>query len=218
MKKEYGRWKKLLTWLLLTAMLVLPLAAVRPQKAFAYDGTLYKYTVKVKKNYLALRRGKAFKAENEIGKLYTGDTVIHCPIEAENSTYWYVYSPKHHKLGFVNCNYLEFDEEYTGDIHYTAYVEKNYLALRKAPAYDASNEKGRLYSGDDVIVLHKSDSDYWIVYSEDLEMAGYTNKHYLYRDYDEDDYDDDDEDYDYEDDEGYYTMSETNKLSFRSGK
>lgn len=194
--KRYRGWKKLLAWGLVIAMLILPAASVRPQKAFAYDGTLYQYTVKVKKNYLALRRGKAFKAENEIGELYTGDTVIHCPIEAENDTYWYVYSPKYHKLGFVNCNYLEFDEEYTGTIHYMAYVEKGYLALRKAPAYDASNEKGRLYTGDEVIVLHKSDSDYWLVYSEELGMAGYTNKHYLVRDYDyEDDYYDDN-DYD----------------------
>lgn len=207
MKTGYSLKKKILAHLMLLAILTVSLAAIRPQKAYAYEEKLYKYTVKVEKNYLALRKGKAFKAENEIGKLYTGDTVIHCPTDSENETYWYVYSPKLNKLGYVNRNYLRFDEEYSGKVHYTAKVKKGYLALRKAKAYDAKNEKGKMYTGDEVIVLHKDNkSDYWTVYSPDLELAGYTNKNYLkydpYYEYNEAEEDDDD-DYEDDDDEDY---------------
>lgn len=207
MKTVYPIQKKIIAHVMLLVFLVMSLAAIRPQKVYAYEETIFKYTVKVKKNYLALRKAKAFKAENEIGKLYSGDTVIHCPTDSENETYWYVYSPKHKKLGYVNRNYLKFDEEYTGKVHYTAKVKKGYLALRSAKKYEAKNEKGKMYTGDEVIVLYKdSKTDYWTVYSPDLEKAGYTNKNYLKYDpnydYDEDD-DDEDEDETYEDDEDY---------------
>jgi hypothetical protein len=161
--------------------IVLLLAAARPQPSFANDGTLYRYKVKVKSGYLALRRAKKYDSRNEIGKLYTGDKVIHLPSPTENSKYWYVYSPKHKKLGYVNRKYLKFYKEYTGKIDYYAKVKRGYLALRNAKKYDRSNETGRLYTGDWVIVLYKSSSDYWTVYSPDLEKAGYTNKHYLKR-------------------------------------
>ena len=162
-------------------LFVLFLAAASPQKVYAGDGyTLSKYKVKVKHGYLALRSKKTFKRSNEIGKLYTGDSLIHCPTDSENSTYWYVYSPKLNKLGYVNRNYLRYYKEYTGDIDYYVKVKKGYLALRNAKAYKRSNETGKMYNYDDVIVLHKSRStDYWTVYSPDLEKAGYTNKHYL---------------------------------------
>lgn len=171
-------------------LFVLAIGAFKPEPAYANDGTLYKYKVKVKKGYLALRSAKSFKRKNEIGKLYTGDKVIHCPGSSENSTYWYVYSPKLKKLGYVNRNYLRYYKEYDGDVYYEAKVKKGYLALRSAKKYARSNEKGKMYTGDEVIVLHKSSSTYWTVYSPDLEKAGYTNKHYLVRQDDDDDDDD----------------------------
>lgn len=159
--------------------ILLFLAAARPQSVYANDGTIYKYKVKVKKGYLALRRAKSFNYSNEIGKLYTGDRVIRCPSPVENSKYWYVYSPKHKKLGYVNKNYLRYYKEYTGKVHYYAKVKKGYLALRNSKSSNPNNITGKMYTGDWVIVLHKSSSTYWTVYSPDLEKAGYTNKHYL---------------------------------------
>lgn len=181
MKTGKNLHKKLTVCGLVLIFFVLFLAAARPEPAFANDGTLYRYKVKVKTGYLALRKGKSYDYRNEIGKLYTGDTVIHCPSPTENKTYWYVYSPKLKKLGYVNRKYLKFYKEYTGNIYYYAKVKKGYLALRNAKKYDYKNETGKMYTGDWVIVLHKSSSDYWTVYVPDLEKAGYTNKNYLKR-------------------------------------
>lgn len=61
-------------------------------------------TVSVSKGYLALRSAKAYDAANEIGELYTGDTVQ--VTDTSDSTYWYVYSPKLGKSGYVNKDYL----------------------------------------------------------------------------------------------------------------
>ena len=61
-------------------------------------------TVRVSDGYLALRSAKAFDKSNEIGKLYTGDTVQ--VQDTSDSTYWYVYSSKLGKYGYVNKNYL----------------------------------------------------------------------------------------------------------------
>lgn len=61
-------------------------------------------TVKVKKGYLALRTAKAYDESNEIGELYTGDTVQ--VKDTSDSTYWYVYAPSLGKSGYVNKNYL----------------------------------------------------------------------------------------------------------------
>ena len=62
-------------------------------------------TVKVKSGYLALRNAKAYDDANEIGQLNTGDTVQ--VQDSSGSTYWYVYSPKLGKSGYVNKNYLQ---------------------------------------------------------------------------------------------------------------
>lgn len=61
-------------------------------------------TVSVEKNYLALRNAKSYNKTNEIGQLYNGDTV-HL-IDTSDGTYWYVYSSKLDKSGYVNRNYL----------------------------------------------------------------------------------------------------------------
>ena len=45
-------------------------------------------TVSVAKGYLALRSAKAYDSSNEIGQLYSGDTVQ--LIDTSDSQYWYV--------------------------------------------------------------------------------------------------------------------------------
>ena len=62
------------------------------------------YTVSVTKGYLALRTAKAYDDSNEIGELYTGDTVT--VLDTSDCTYWSVYSPKYDRIGYVNRNYL----------------------------------------------------------------------------------------------------------------
>ena len=68
----------------------------------SFAGTIY--TVSVAKGYLALRTAKAYDERNEIGELYSGDTVQ--VQDTSDSTYWYVYSPKLNKSGYVKSNYI----------------------------------------------------------------------------------------------------------------
>lgn len=75
-----------------------------------YDDGNTNYTVRVEKNYLALRNGKAYKWENEIGKMYTGDSVI--LLGNQDPTYWMVYSPLLKKAGYTNKNFLVKSSRY----------------------------------------------------------------------------------------------------------
>lgn len=134
------------------------------------------YTVKVDSGYLALRTAKAFERENEIGELYTGDTVE--VTDTSDATYWWVYSPKHNKNGYVNKNYLVDSSASYGDT-WTVKVDSGYLALRTAKAFERANEIGELYTGDTVQVRDTSDSTYWWVYSSKYNKEGYVNKNYL---------------------------------------
>lgn len=137
-----------------------------------------KMTVKVDSGYLALRTAKAYDASNEIGSLYTGDTVT--VTDTSDSTYWYVYSSKYGKYGYVNKNYLASSTSSPSGKKMTVKVNSGYLALRTAKAYDYSNEIGSLYTGDTVTVTDTSDSTYWYVYSSKYDRYGYVNKNYLY--------------------------------------
>lgn len=74
-------------------------------KDYLVGGTTYTTkTVSVAKGYLALRSAKSYDASNEIGELYTGDTVV--VIDSTGSKYWYVYSPKLMNYGYVNKDYI----------------------------------------------------------------------------------------------------------------
>ncbi|MDY3998710.1 MAG: SH3 domain-containing protein [Blautia sp.] len=137
------------------------------------------WMVSVDKGYLALRSAKSYDEANEIGKLYTGDTVQVC--DSSDSAYWYVYSSKYGKYGYVNKNYLVFPNVPTTTSIWGVRVNSGYLALRSAKSYDASNEIGKLYNGDIVEVRDTSDSAYWYVYSSKYGKYGYVNKDYLYR-------------------------------------
>ena len=145
------------------------------------------YTVSVAKGYLALRTAMAYDSRNEIGALYSGDVVYYQ--STGNSTYWYVYSPKYGRYGYVNRNYLAGagggstssggGSSYTSGAKYTVSVASGYLALRTAMAYDSSNEIGQLYNGDVVYYQSTGNSTYWWVYSPKYGTCGYVNKNYL---------------------------------------
>lgn len=158
-------------WKLLAAAALMLLVIAMPLRSSAANDT---YTVKVDSGYLALRTAKAYDASNEIGKLYTGETVQ--VLDTSDSQYWYVYSSKYNAYGYVNCDYLISNARST----WTVRVESGYLALRTAKAYDYANEIGKLYTGDTVYVYDNSDSQYWYVYSPDCNKFGYVNCDYLY--------------------------------------
>ena len=74
-------------------------------KDYLVGGSSYSsWNVSDSTGYLALRNAKAYDAGNEIGQLNTGDTVL--LIDASDSTYWYVYSPRLMNYVYVNQNYL----------------------------------------------------------------------------------------------------------------
>ena len=138
-------------------------------------------TAKVDSGYLALRNAKAFEASNEIGKLFTGDTVY--VVDTSEGQYWWVYAPTLGLYGYVNSDYLTgtVPSAYTaaGSNIWTVRVDSGYLALRTAKAYDSANEIGSLYTGQTVQVIDTSDSQYWWVYAPTLGRYGYVNKDYL---------------------------------------
>ena len=61
----------------------------------------------------------------------------------------------------------------------TVQVEKGYLALRNAKAYDKNNEIAQLNTGDQVEIIEKKDSTYSNVYVTKLGKEGYVDKNYL---------------------------------------
>ena len=172
MKKE-NVWSGILKW---AVMLVFVFVLSVPAGSWICKAATT-YTVSVSSGYLALRTAKAYDERNEIGELYTGDTVQ--VQDTSDATYWYVYSPKHGKSGYVNRNYLIGAGSSVGST-WTVRVASGYLALRTAKAYDSRNEIGELYTGDTVQVQDTSDATYWYVYSPKHGKSGYVNKNYLY--------------------------------------
>lgn len=63
-----------------------------------------------------------------------------------------------------------------GEYHVS--VQKGYLALRNAKAFDTSNEIGQMNNGEAVWAM-ETNGTYWYVYSPSLGMYGYTNSGYL---------------------------------------
>lgn len=139
------------------------------------------YKVQVATGYLALRTAKAYDYSNEIGALYTGDTVQ--VTDYSDPDYWYVYAPSLNRYGYVNCDYLvaaEPSDVSVAGVPMTVHVDTGYLALRNGKDYDYNNEIGKMYTGETVYVIDMSDPTYWTVYSPKLGLTGYTNQNYLY--------------------------------------
>ena len=88
----------LFKWMALFVLVFTLSLPVTAKESFA--GTMY--SVSVSKGYLALRTAKAYDSSNEIGELYTGDTVE--VMDTSDNTYWYVYSAKLEKSGYVYRN------------------------------------------------------------------------------------------------------------------
>lgn len=175
--RKNRKWMKQAVRSLLVLMLTFVLAVPVMAEAKAVDycaEDMNTYSVAVASGYLALRTEKAFKSSNEIGKLYTGDTVQIA--DSSDSSYWLVYAPGLGKGGYVNKDYLV---DAVSVIRKTVKVTSGYLALRSEMAYDDENEIGRLNTGDIVQIADSSDSTYWRVYSERLGKFGYVNKNYL---------------------------------------
>ena len=61
--------------------------------------------MRVNKGYLALHSHPSYDESNETGELYTGEVVE--VIRKHNDEYWWVYSSKLNKSGYVNRNFLE---------------------------------------------------------------------------------------------------------------
>lgn len=137
------------------------------------------YYVNVQKGYLALRNAKAFDSSNEIGKMYNGDYVYALRNDGE---YWYVYSPFLGSYGYTNASYLVSSysgvKTYRSSVYYAS-VDSGYLALRNAPAYDSSNEIGKIANGQEVDLIDSSLGTYWYVYVPALGRYGYVNSDYL---------------------------------------
>ena len=143
------------------------------------------YTVAGTTNYLALRSHPGYDTGNEIGKLFNGESVEY--INCGNGSYWFVYSPKLCKSGYVNKNFLVSSGGSSCGYNPAPAATgrtcrvvgtTNYLALRSAPCYSGCNEIGRLCNGDTVEVKSCSGT-YWYVYSPKLCMSGYVNSRYL---------------------------------------
>lgn len=98
MKKKGG--SALLKWAALFVLAFVLSVPAMPVTSYAANT----YTVTVASGYLALRNAKAYDDRNEIGQLYTGDTVT--VQDTSDATYWYVYSPKYNCSGYVNKDYL----------------------------------------------------------------------------------------------------------------
>ena len=168
--------KKTVKWLALFIFTLTMAFLFTTQNAKA-AGTTFK--VQVTSGYLELRSEKAFDRNNEIGQLNTGDLVE--VMDKKDSTYWYAYSPKLNKSGYVDKNYLQVVENTTAtNDSWTVKVKSGYLALRNTAAYNDSNEIGRLNTGDTVLVKDSSDSTYWYVYAPKLDKSGYVDNRYIY--------------------------------------
>ena len=64
------------------------------------------YTVTGTTSYLALRNACSYDRNNEIGRIFNGDTVELVDSSKGYTGYWYVYSPTLDMYGFVNKSYL----------------------------------------------------------------------------------------------------------------
>ena len=93
-----------------------------------------------------------------------------------------VFSGRLNSYGYVNGSYLQKVSTVpvpVGGYSYYVTGTENYLALRNEMAYDRRNEIGRLYNGDQVLVLNHGDNKYWYVYSPQLDKYGYVDGDYL---------------------------------------
>ena len=158
------------TLALLLSVSFLPVSAAPVNIPAASVEALQQYRVRVDSDYLALRTTPAYHKDNEIARLYTGDTVIRCIRSDEAPGFFYVYSPQHKKIGYVNCTYLEYNGLFRSTCKKVK-IDSGYLAISTSNDNNRKNEIGKLYSGDVVIAVDGSDSEYTMAYSQKLNPA-----------------------------------------------
>ena len=78
---------------------------------------------------------------------------------------------------FIGC--ISFSSSASAGSRYRVKGVDIYLALRTGMAYDARNEIGKIYNGQEVEFISVGDSTYWYVYAPTLGKYGYVNKNYL---------------------------------------
>ena len=128
--------------------MLLFLLCVAPHRALAGET----YTVKVDKGYLALRTAPSYDESNEIGELYTGDTVERCG--GSSGKYWWVYSPKYGREGYVNADYLVGASTSSGSAtsNYARYTQGDRISVTGVMRSGRVEYKGQT-SGVDVFLL-----------------------------------------------------------------
>lgn len=143
------------------------------------------YYAKVNTGYLAIRSAKSFDSSNELGKMYTGDSVY--VVDTSTGSYWYCYSPVLGIYGYINSDYLvsSYPGANNGYTVWTVSVSSGYLALRSSAARaNDTNVIGKLYSGNQVYVYSYSYNNfsdtYWYVYAPSLNKWGYVDSNYIY--------------------------------------
>lgn len=110
-------------------------------------------------------------------------------LEETNDSYWYVFDYHSAERGYVKIAYLTDDKDkvvgvnkepkdktIVGD-YYVQGVD-SYLSLRSEPSSGASL-RGKLYNGDKVGLIQKTNGTYWYVYSYGLDQYGYVVASYL---------------------------------------
>ncbi|HMM06618.1 MAG TPA: SH3 domain-containing protein [Clostridiales bacterium] len=110
-------------------------------------------------------------------------------LEETNDSYWYVFDYHSAERGYVRISYLTDDKNKVVGVHQEPkdktivgdyYVQgvNSYLSLRSEPSSGASL-RGKLYNGDKVGLIQKTNGSFWYVYSYSLDQYGYAAASYL---------------------------------------
>ncbi len=110
-------------------------------------------------------------------------------LEETNDSYWYVFDYHSAERGYVRTSYLTDDKNKVVGVNkepkdktivgdYYVKGVNSYLSLRSEPSSGASL-RGKLYNGDKVGLIQKTNGSFWYVYSYGLDQYGYVAASYL---------------------------------------
>lgn len=173
--------RRLLLSFALVTLLIFLLCGRGAAVTFASGSSSKSYRVTGTQNYLALRSSPSYDKNNEIGKLYNGDTVWF--VNSGKNGYWYVSTAIGD--GYVNKDYLSpvssggYSTGYSSLNTLIVAGTKNYLALRSGRSGSSSNEIGKVHNNDTVILMRYDESGYWLIYAPEVGKYGYVNSSYL---------------------------------------
>lgn len=113
-------------------------------------------------------------------------------VEQTNQQFWLIYDDTSQQFAYVECSNIdgadiaeEEDRGTAGEIpeateantYYVAGTDE--LALRSSPEQSDDNEMITLYPDEVVILIDRTNDDFWEVYSEEYNMTGYVNRRCL---------------------------------------